>query len=131
MSKHVLPQAPSPTITSFFLMAAVTYKGAENTQVLGCSCTKYLELLRCKAQGDDSESCLFALRTPVRDSASSEPRTGSSKKYRIPSIQSKELKKVTKQKSSSEDASIPLGREKKTIKGGRGRHLGGRGDKEE
>jgi hypothetical protein len=27
----------------------IPYKGAENTQVLGCSCTKYLELLRCKA----------------------------------------------------------------------------------
>lgn len=34
MSKQVLPQAPSPTMTSFFLMAAITYKGAENTQLL-------------------------------------------------------------------------------------------------
>ena len=43
------------------------------------------------------------------------------KKYRIPRIQSTELKKVKNQKGPSEDASIPLGREKKTIRGGRGR----------
>ena len=33
--------------------------------------------------------------------------------YRIPRIQSTELKKVSKLKGPSEDASIPLGREKK------------------
>ena len=33
--------------------------------------------------------------------------------YRIPRIQSTELKKVNKLKGPSEDASIPLGREKK------------------
>jgi hypothetical protein len=43
------------------------------------------------------------------------------KKYRIPRIQSTELKKVKNQKGPSEDASIPLGREKKTITGGTGR----------
>ena len=37
--------------------------------------------------------------------------------YRIPRIQSTELKKVNKQ----EDASMPLGREKKIITGGKGR----------
>jgi hypothetical protein len=37
------------------------------------------------------------------------------KKYRIPKIQSTELKKVNKLKESSEDALIPLGREKKAI----------------
>jgi hypothetical protein len=42
------------------------------------------------------------------------------KKYRIPRIQSTELK-VNNQKGKSEDASIPLGREKKTNMGGRGR----------
>jgi hypothetical protein len=46
--------------------------------------------------------------------------------YRIPRIQSTELKKVNKQKGPSEDASIPLEREKKTITGGR--DLGGRGE---
>jgi hypothetical protein len=40
------------------------------------------------------------------------------KKYRIHSIQFTELKKVNKRKSPSEDASIPLGREKKAITGG-------------
>jgi hypothetical protein len=39
------------------------------------------------------------------------------KKYRIPRIQSTEPKKVNKQKGPSEDASIPLGREKITITG--------------
>jgi hypothetical protein len=48
--------------------------------------------------------------------------------YRIPTIQSTEHKKDNKQKSPSEEASIPLGREKKTITGGRGRDLGGRGE---
>jgi hypothetical protein len=41
--------------------------------------------------------------------------------YRIARIQSTELKKVNKQKGPNEDASIPLGREKKAIRGGRGR----------
>jgi hypothetical protein len=40
------------------------------------------------------------------------------KRHRIPRIQSTELKKVNKLKSPSEDASIPLGREKKAITGG-------------
>ena len=39
------------------------------------------------------------------------------KKYRIPRIQSTDLKMVNKQKDSSEDASISLGREKKAITG--------------
>jgi hypothetical protein len=43
------------------------------------------------------------------------------KKYRISRIQFTELKKIYKQKGSSEDASVPLGREKKTITGGRGK----------
>ena len=49
--------------------------------------------------------------------------------YRIPSIQSTEIKKVNKLKGLSEDASVPLGREKKAITGqreGRGRAEGGR-----
>jgi hypothetical protein len=37
------------------------------------------------------------------------------KKYRIPKIQSTELKKVNKLKGPSEEASVPLGREKKAI----------------
>jgi hypothetical protein len=37
------------------------------------------------------------------------------KKYRIPRILSTELKKVNKLKDPSEDASVPLGREKKAI----------------
>jgi hypothetical protein len=41
--------------------------------------------------------------------------------YRIPRIQSIELKKVNKPKSQSKDASIPLGREKKAIMAGEGR----------
>jgi len=44
----------------------------------------------------------------------------SQKKYRIPRIQSTELKKVNKPKDPSEDALIPLGREKKAVTG-RGR----------
>jgi hypothetical protein len=35
--------------------------------------------------------------------------------YRIPKIQSTELKKLNKRKCPSEDASVPLGREKKAI----------------
>jgi len=42
------------------------------------------------------------------------------KKYIIPRIKSRELKKVNKQKGPNEDASIPPGREKKTITGGLG-----------
>jgi hypothetical protein len=43
------------------------------------------------------------------------------KKFRIPRIQSTNLKKVNNQKGPSEDASIPLGREKKENTGkGRG-----------
>ena len=41
--------------------------------------------------------------------------------YRIPRIQFTELKKVSKMKVPSEDASIPLGREKKLIIGCRGK----------
>jgi hypothetical protein len=41
--------------------------------------------------------------------------------YRTSRIQSTKLKKVNKQKGPSEDASIPLEREKKKIMGGRGR----------
>ena len=37
------------------------------------------------------------------------------KKYRVPKIQSTELKNVNKLKCPSEDASVPLGREKKAI----------------
>ena len=51
------------------------------------------------------------------------------KKYRIPKIQSTELKKVNKLKCPSEDASVPLGREKKAITSGEGgRDLGGKVD---
>jgi hypothetical protein len=42
------------------------------------------------------------------------------KKYRIPKIQSTQLKKVNKLKCPSEDASVPLGREKKAITSGEG-----------
>ena len=41
------------------------------------------------------------------------------KKYRIPKIQSIELKKFNKLKGPNEDASVPLGREKKAITRGR------------
>jgi SH3-like domain-containing protein len=41
----------------------------------------------------------------------------SQKTYRIPRIQSIELKKVNNPKGPSEDASVPLGREKKPITG--------------
>ena len=37
------------------------------------------------------------------------------KKYRIPQIQSTELKKINRVKGPSEDVSVLLGREKKTI----------------
>ena len=50
----------------------------------------------------------------------------SQKKYRIPRIQSTEIKKVNKQKGPSEDPSIPVGREKKAAMGW-GRDQGGRG----
>lgn len=59
-------------------MAAIPYKGDEKHSFCDSGCTKNLERLRCKAQGDDSKFGLFALRTPVRESASSETRTGSS-----------------------------------------------------
>ena len=53
------------------------------------------------------------------------------KKYRIPKIQSTELKKVNKLKCPSEDASVPLGREKKAVMGEEGgRDLSGKGDRE-
>ena len=42
------------------------------------------------------------------------------KKYRILKIQFTELKKVNKLKGPSEEASVPLGREKKTITRGEG-----------
>jgi hypothetical protein len=45
--------------------------------------------------------------------------------YRIPWIQSTELKKVNKPKGPSEDASIPLGREKKAITEGTGKEGSG------
>jgi hypothetical protein len=55
--------------------------------------------------------------------------------YRIPRIQSTELKKVNKPKGPSEYSSIPLGREQKSTTGVLGRaererYLGGRGDRE-
>ena len=51
------------------------------------------------------------------------------KKYRIPKIQSTELKKVNKLKGQSEDASVPLRREKKAITSGEGgEDLGGKVD---
>ena len=46
------------------------------------------------------------------------------KKYRIPRTQSTELK-INMSKGPSEDTSIPLGREKKTIMGGREREGSG------
>ena len=47
-------------------------------------------------------------------------------KYRIPKIQSTELKKVIKLMDPREDASVPLGREKKVITSWEGgRDLGG------
>ena len=47
-------------------------------------------------------------------------------KLRIPKIQSTEIKKVNKLKCPSEDASVPLGREKKAITSREaGRALGG------
>jgi hypothetical protein len=47
--------------------------------------------------------------------------------YRIPKIQFTEPKKVNKMKCPSEDASVPLGREKKAITSGEGgRDLGGK-----
>ena len=53
----------------------------------------------------------------------------SKKKYRISKIQSTEFKKLNKLKCPSEDASVPLGREKKAITHGeRGRDLGGKVD---
>ena len=42
------------------------------------------------------------------------------KKYQISKIQPTELKKVNKLKGPSEDASVPLGREKKAITIGEG-----------
>ena len=51
--------------------------------------------------------------------------------YRIPKIQLTELKKVNKPMGPSEDASIPLGREKKAITGWGGaeeqRYMSGKG----
>jgi hypothetical protein len=47
------------------------------------------------------------------------------KRYRIPKIQSTELKKLNKLKCLSKDTSVPLGREKKAITSGEGgRSLG-------
>jgi hypothetical protein len=45
-----------------------------------------------------------------------------SPKYRIPRIQSIEFEKVNKFQGPSEDISIPLGREKKAVMGGRKRN---------
>lgn len=53
------------------------------------------------------------------------------KKYRISKIQSIELKKVNKLKGPSEDASVPLGREKKATTRGGGRNRGGKEDGDE
>ena len=51
------------------------------------------------------------------------------KKYRIPKIQSTELKKVNKLKCPSEDDSGPLGRKKNAITNGeRGKGLGAKVD---
>jgi hypothetical protein len=50
----------------------------------------------------------------------------SQNKYRIPRIKSTELKKAKKPKSSSDNASIPLWREKKANTGGRRRDVGSR-----
>jgi hypothetical protein len=48
------------------------------------------------------------------------------KKYRIPKIQSTDLRKVNKLKCPSKDTSVALGREKKAITSGEeGRDLGG------
>ena len=47
-------------------------------------------------------------------------KTNKQKPYRISKIQSTELKKVNKLKCPSEDASVPLGREKKAITSGEG-----------
>jgi hypothetical protein len=47
------------------------------------------------------------------------------RKYRIPKIHSTELKMVNKLKGTSEDASVPLGREKKDASGKGWRDLGG------
>jgi hypothetical protein len=43
------------------------------------------------------------------------------KKYRIPKIQSTALKRVNKLKGPSEDASVPLEREKKVTTSGAGK----------
>jgi hypothetical protein len=54
--------------------------------------------------------------------------------YRIPKIQSTEFRKSNKLKGTSEDASVPLGKEKKAIIRQWGRDLGGKvnmGDREE
>jgi hypothetical protein len=49
---------------------------------------------------------------------------------KLPKIQSTELKKVNKLKCPSEDASVPLGREKKANTSGEGgRDLGGKVDR--
>ena len=44
----------------------------------------------------------------------------SQKNYRVPKIQSTELKKINKLKWPSEDTSVPLGREKKAFTSGEG-----------
>jgi hypothetical protein len=53
------------------------------------------------------------------------------KPYKIHKIQSTEFKRLNKLKCPSEDASVPLGREKKAIISGEGgRDLGGKVDVE-
>ena len=53
----------------------------------------------------------------------------SQKKYRIPKIQPTELKKINELKCPSEEASVPLGREKKATTSEEGeRNLGGKED---
>jgi hypothetical protein len=51
------------------------------------------------------------------------------KQCRIQWIRSKELRKVDKPKGPSEDASIPLGKERKAVTRGSRRVLGGRVDR--
>ena len=57
----------------------------------------------------------------------SKKQTNKQTKNRIPKIQSTELKKVNKLKAPSEDASVPLGREKKATTRGEGGNWEGTG----
>ena len=54
-------------------------------------------------------------------------QTNNKKNYRIHRIQSTELKELNKLKFPSEDASVPIGREKKATTSGEGRkNMGGK-----